>query len=290
MTHNIQYIYLDNSHKQIAIAKEGYEQIKQTVERYRVCGRCERRFTQENPQVSLNWCKECFVSYGEGNRHSLTYLGLVSPEPTRYNGLEHKFINSEGYIYITGSESEIAHGMQYNQNNRRTLEHWQFPVLPERYAVQGEETRLHDNHMRIYGDVRKDAVLFVEYSEHYSYSPTIHLLFLVYRNAATPQEFNKRKGEGRKLWIAAKARLEASKDARGDYHIGEYTRSWTHESDLYHFIVSMLNEQETLKQLEQRKTLAAQPIDQDMKPGDHMQLSLTAYEEARLQQRKENQQ
>jgi hypothetical protein len=242
MTRNIQYIYLDNSHKQLAIAKEGYEQVKQTIERYRVCGHCERLFTQENPQVSLNWCRECFVQHGGGKRHGLTYIGLVSPEPTQYNGIEHKFINPDGYIYVTGAESDNGHDMTYCKNNRQTLAYWQFPVLPETYEVKGEEVRLHDSHMHIYGDVCKDAAVLIDYSENYSYSPSINVLFLAYRNGAS-QEFNKRKGEGRKLWLAAKARVEASKDAHGDYHINGYTRSWTHETDPYYFIVDMLNEQ-----------------------------------------------
>ena len=124
--------------------------------------------------------------------------------------------------------------------------------------MKGEEVRLLDAHMHIYGDVRKDAVVFIEYAENYTYSPSINVLFLAYRGGEY-QEFNKRKGEGRKLWQASKARLEASKDEHGYYHIKdtngeEYTRSWFHESDLYRLVATILNEQEAEKKaLEQRK-------------------------------------
>ena len=124
MIRNIQYVYLDNTNKQIAILKEGYEQIRQTIERYRACGQCGRLFTAENPQVSLNWCKECCVSVGKGKSHGLTYIGIVSPEPQQYNGIEHQFIAPDGYIYVTGSEAEITHDLNYyNTNNRQALKH-----------------------------------------------------------------------------------------------------------------------------------------------------------------------
>lgn len=289
MRENIQYIYFDSPHTQLAITKEGYQQIKQTIERYRVCGNCGCLFTHENPQVSLNWCKTCFVREGKGKSHGLTYIGMLSPEPKQYKGIEYQFIAPDGYIYITGSEADTIHDMtHYNKNNRQTLKHWQFPALPELYDVNGEETRLHDSYMHIYGDMRKDVVVFVNYSETHNYSASIHLPFVAYRNTEEPQEFNKRKGEGRKLWIAAKARLEASKDARGDYHIGPWVRSFIYEEDVYYFLTLLLNEQEALKALEQRKALAAQPINPDIKPGETIQLSLTAYDEARLAQLQAN--
>src|SRR5579871_5732130 len=115
MTRLVQYTSLDAS--SLTIVKSGYPLIKQLVEEYRCCEDCEKVFTEENPHVLRNQCKVCFLR----KYQNLSYLGLASQTPMEYRGLEHKFLNaSNGYIYVTGTESDTEPYKDY----RQTLAHY----------------------------------------------------------------------------------------------------------------------------------------------------------------------
>lgn len=239
----VQTIYFDSHSTQITVSTEGYKRIQAMIEQYRVCRTCEQPYSPENPQVSLNCCKTCFLR----TRPHLVYLGLVSPEPAQYSGYQHQFLGTKGDVYVLGSETEHKDNLDYYKDKRQTLLYWQFPAIPERYEHKGEEIRLHDTYFHLYGDVCKDPVVLVVYNEIHTYAPDVHIVFVANRGGEY-REFDKKKGSDRKVWQEAKKRRDATKDARGEYHIRGYARSWTDNSDLYYFAAEILSEQQQSQQ------------------------------------------
>jgi hypothetical protein len=211
-------LYLDNRNHAVTISDETYAQIMTIVNQGQVCQECQNVYTEEKPQVSLNTCLACFLR--KKTNQGLSYAGVhTSQSGYTY----HRFLDEKGYIHTTSTSSTSS-----DRDEFMTLQYWGF-MLPDsidRYRVS------------IYGDVKTNEAVIVE-SQPYNQKDTA---FLVYKNDAA-LELNKRKGEIRKRFADAKARIEATKDTKGGYHLAgyNYTVYQVYDSTLYPFIVEAEN-------------------------------------------------
>ena len=198
---------LDNR-REVTITDVAYEQIIAIVNANRICGKCRRPYDKSLPQVAENICLTCFQKKYEGL--CLTYVGL---ERTNDQGDEtHLFLDTRGYVYYTATSSE--HEPQVS--NFSTLMYWDFPV--PKYVIRAEkQVELNTWEWYIYGDVKKNSVLYIHHRPRLDYS--IDVAFLTYRNGDTT-EVNRRQKRFQKLFKDARAKIEATKDAQGYYHIG----------------------------------------------------------------------
>src|SRR6266568_1981633 len=95
-----------------------------------------------------------------------------------------------------------------------TLLYWGFPV-PLTWQ-DGEETKeINHHHWSIEGNVKTDQVIFIKNSLDYGSERSVD--FLSWKDGRTLQ-IDRRKGEGRRLFLAARKRIEETKDERGGYH------------------------------------------------------------------------
>jgi hypothetical protein len=232
-------VYLDSAYKGYPVSDDVYQQIEALVKSNRLCKHCRKPYTDENPQVAFNTCKTCFLR-SEGKQYGLSFLGPV--EPLQDGEGSYRFIDPGGYMYVSHSLQEANH-FSYNKSIPETLKYWQFPMVPTTYEYKGETIHLHGSYLSIYGDVKRNSVVCVEFAERHSYDPDVVLLFLAYQGEESIKEFSKRKGETRKLWLTAKARAEATKDAHGDYHLYGHSHSWLAEYDLYRLVADIASEE-----------------------------------------------
>lgn len=209
-------ITLDNRRK-YTIADDVYETIVLMVMDSLVCEFCGWPYTPERPRVGLNTCRNCFVKkYGE--YHTLVYVGVAREN----NGeQDHKWIDAKGMIYLSSTTQD--HKAQ--EYTGETLKHWGFK-LPKTGMYQGREIDLYENYFTIHGDVQNNSVLVIEWSK--PYGDREHIPFLC-SQVREPIQINKRMS----IYQRAKAAHEATKDARGYYHIGQREIAGLYESSIW---------------------------------------------------------
>jgi hypothetical protein len=222
----MKHIRLDDYHEYV-VSDAVYPQIVALVEANLVCRTCEKAYTQDRPQVVLNTCVACFLRR-EQHQH-LTYVGVLD---TAY-GIHHKFVDPNGYIYVSYISSEKA-----DRSNYYTIKHYGFPV-PTSYNRDGNDHRLDPYYWYIHGDFKTNAVIVIDYHE--SYGDHLHVAFIVSKDESMV-EINRRKGDIQKLFKRARAKAEASKDAKGAYHLhDDITTYQLYDSHLYAIISEMLS-------------------------------------------------
>ena len=104
----------------VTISDEAFEQIAVIVKSNRVCETCEKPYTQERPQVSLNKCLPCFLRFHQSQ--FLTYVGVLEE---REDYTVYGFLNPLGYIYPSFSNTE---NRDLNLSNAYTLKYYGYPV------------------------------------------------------------------------------------------------------------------------------------------------------------------
>src|SRR5258706_5533517 len=155
----MKHIRLDLSSYDITVSEKTYEQIVKLVDEGRICGRCEKGYTGENPCVALNTCLACFLHRHQEKR--LTFVGLHAV--SNY-GTSYQFLDPRGYITLSDTHTERD---RLEQNNAATLRYWGFS-LPETVAINTEEKRLYGySSWYLHGEFRKRPVLLIEYKEGY---------------------------------------------------------------------------------------------------------------------------
>ena len=186
-------IKLDYS-QEITIADEAFEQIAAIVKANRVCEGCDQPYPLERPNVALNRCVRCFLTY-----HANQGYTYIKRYEVNQRGEEiHWFLDPFNVVYYTHSTSREA-----QKSNYYTLLHWGFPV-PETWQ-DGEETKSVNNyHWSFYGDPQADQVLVIHNTIDYGSERSFN--FLSYRDGRTLQ-IDRKRGEGRRLFLAAKSAL-----------------------------------------------------------------------------------
>lgn len=232
----IHQIGLDGKYSIVTVSEEAYKQICLIVALGMVCGKCGRPYDEHFPIVAYNLCLECFQKKHSSKK--LTYVGLFSKDDRGYE--THSFIDPNGYIYLSGTSSEH----DPYESNYETLKYWSFPV-PSKIVRDEKEIELSTWHWKIYGDLRNNSVLFIEYDPRYGGEPTV--AFLTARYGET-EEFNRRKGKHRKLYNEAKAIIEASKDKNGYYHVKEHTFSGMYSYYIYGGIADLASAENDRKE------------------------------------------
>ena len=191
------------------ISDSAYAEIAAIVKRNRVCEGCGKPYTPDNPNVAVNRCLNCFL---HSNAHQgFTYVTFYG---TNQHGDEiHWFLDPFNLIHYTHSTSRDA-----QQSDYYTLLYWGFPV-PETWQ-DGQETKQVNNwHWSFYGDPKADQVLVIHNTIDYGSDRSFD--FLSYRDGRTVQ-IDRKRGEGRRLFLAAKKRIEATHDGHG-YHVDGHT-------------------------------------------------------------------
>jgi hypothetical protein len=222
-----------NNDQDIAITDEAFEQISAIVQAHRVCEGCGKPYTPGRPNVELNRCLLCFLRTHANQGY--TYLTLYQ---VNKSGEEiHWFLDPFNVVSYTYSTSKDAQKSAYY-----TLLHWGFPVPPT--WQDGEETKQVNNwHWSIYGDPKHDTVLVIHNTIDYGCDQSFD--FLSYRDGRTVQ-IDRKRGEGRRLFLAAKKRIEATKEGHS-YHVEGHT---FHSLDTYwlrYIVARIANEEEQQK-------------------------------------------
>ena len=211
---------LDNR-REVTITDEAYAQIIALVNANKICGKCRRPYDTVLPQVAENLCLGCFQKKYEGMR--LTYVGL---ERRNDQGDEtHLFLDTRGSVYYTATSS----GHEPQMSTFATLLYWGFPVPT--YVMRAEkQIELSTWEWYIYGDVKTNSVLYIHHRPRLDSS--VDVAFLTYRHGET-QEVNKRRKYFQRLFKEARARLEATRDAQGYYHVNGHEVAGIYDAYLF---------------------------------------------------------
>jgi len=221
----VKRIRLDN-HDEYVVSDMVYPQIVALVEANLVCGTCEKVYTEERPQVSLNKCLPCFLRYHASQY--LTYAGVIEK---RQDFIVYGFLNPLGYIYPAFSYKDSR---DFNLSNPYTLKYYGYPV-PSTVLLESEteERRLDSGSWQMHGEFKKgQSVLVLEYTQ--AWGDHIKLLFLSYRNGEAVL-LDKRRGRGRKWFLEAKKTIEATKEGR-EYHWKGRDSYQIYTSDIYELV------------------------------------------------------
>ena len=210
-------IYLESRGHPHAITLEAYEQIIAIIKAHLICVYCRKGYTQENPQVAENVCLGCFQKHRTNSPTNLTFVGEVPSEfAERYGYKIFKFMNAQGFVYITNSHRKLNDSLEWDIH--ATLLHYGFSV-PEHYTTKGgKEVDLNTySWSALYGDFQTSPVVLATYHE--TYGDHIDAVFLLYRDRL-PLELNKRKNPTRQWYLESKAELEATYKPNQGYIVG----------------------------------------------------------------------
>jgi hypothetical protein len=233
----MKHIRLDNNNEHV-VSDEVYPQIVAQVLANLVCGTCEKAYTKERPQVSLNKCLPCFLRYHESQY--LTYAGVLDK---RQDFTVYGFLNPLGYVYPAFSNRDTR---DFNLSNPYTLKYYGYPV-PSHVTLDTKtgERRLDSGSWQIYGEFKKgQSVLVLEYAQ--AWGDHIKLLFLSYRNGKAVL-LDKRKGQGRKWFLEAKKAIEATRVGR-EYHWKGRDSYQIYTSDIYELVSQFASAQYDAKE------------------------------------------
>ncbi len=194
---------------EITIADEAFEQISATVKDNRVCEGCDQPYASDRPNVALNRCLQCFLR--THTNQGYTYIKRY--EINQQGDEIHWFLDPFNLIYYTNSTSREA-----QKSEHFTLLYWEFPV-PQTWQDGDETKQVIHWHWSIYGDVKHDHVVLIRNTIDYGSERSFD--FLSYRDGRTIQ-IDRRRGLGRRLFLAAKKRIEATHDGHG-YHVDGHT-------------------------------------------------------------------
>jgi len=222
-------VKLDYGHD-VTITDEAFAQIEAITNANKVCEGCGNVYSSERPNFALNLCITCFQrKYTDQN---YTYAG---EHDTNWSGETiHWFVDPLNVVYSTTTGSRDPQRDWYY-----TLLYWGFPV--PRTWQDGEETKEINYHLwSIEGNVKTDQVIFIKNSLDYGSERSVD--FLSWKDGRTLQ-IDRRKGEGRRLFLAAKKQIEETKDEHGSYHMGEHTMYSIETYWLRKVVVQLANEE-----------------------------------------------
>jgi len=225
-----------DSYRDVTISDEGYELLLAIVHAHKVCDTCREPYSTDFPQVHGNLCLACFQKKYASKE--LTYIGELSRD--QEGDTTHMFIDKNGYIHTTATGSE----QDPYKSTFQTLMYWCFPV-PKFVEIDGRQVELSTWQWSIYGDVKKNSVLYIEYDTRSS--DTKPIAFLTTKNGDT-ELFNRRRGRHRKLYLEAKAKLEATKDSHGEYHVNGHTVYGLYPAYIYEGIAELASAENDQKE------------------------------------------
>lgn len=196
---------------EITITDEAFDLISAIVRTNKVCERCGKPYLESSPNVALNRCLSCFLAYHRYER--FTYLRRY--QVNEHGSEIHWFLDPCNIVSYTTTTSKEPQKSEYF-----TLLYWGFPV-PTTWQDGDQTKQVNNYHWSFYGDPKEDRVLLLHNTIEYGSSQSFD--FLSYRDGRTLQ-LDRKRGEGRKLFLAARKRIEATFDGR-DYHVGIYSFS-----------------------------------------------------------------
>ena|GEM_PF-1469931 len=200
-------IYLESTSHPLAITPQAFEQIRAIVQAHLICTYCHKGYTPDNPQVAENVCLGCFLKHRTDSPTDLIFVAEVPSEyAERYSYKVYKFVDEQGYVYITNSHNKLNDKLE--RDIQATLVHYGYHV-PERYTTKsGKAVDLYGYLWRsIYGDFHTSPVVIATYIE--SYGDHIDTAFLLYQDRE-PVEFSKTRNPVRQWYREAKAAIEAT--------------------------------------------------------------------------------
>ena len=219
---------------EITISDGAFEQISAIVKAHMVCEGCGNSYAQDRPNVALNLCLECFLQ--KNAYQKFRYIKRYAVNERRED--IHWFLDPFNLVYYTNSTSREA-----QKSNYYTLLYWGFPV-PTTWMDGDEEKPVNNYHWSIFGNPKTDAVLVIHNTIDYGSDRSFD--FLSYRDGRTLQ-IDRKRGEGRRLFLAAKKRIEATHDEHG-YHVEGHTFSSMESYWLRYLVAQIASEEDHRKQ------------------------------------------
>ncbi len=152
-------------------------------------------------------CLGCFLKQRTNRPTDLIFVGdVLSEYAARYGYTIYKFVDEQGFVYITNSHNKLNDKME--RDSRATLLHYGYRV-PERYTLKsGKDVDLNTySWSAIYGDFHTGPVVIATYHEYYG--DHINTAFVLYKDRE-PVEFSKTRNPVRQWYREAKAAIEAT--------------------------------------------------------------------------------
>jgi hypothetical protein len=200
--------------RDITVALAGVEKIRALVKEYQVCESCRERYTKKNPCVLLNTCLTCFYQKHRG-------LQYVGPHPDE----EGTFIFLDIEKYVTFARTSDRQPARYTW---ATIDHYGY-YRPKDFDPW---------HWRIIGKPGDSAIILLWFDARDG-AGSPQYLYLCYKDGSY-QYLDRRQKAIQGLFQKARARMEATKDEQGDYHLpGMSPRATYKDEDLYPLIVQI---------------------------------------------------
>lgn len=176
-----------------------YDQIIELLERGSCCKKCLQLFDETSPQVVKNMCQDCFhqmISF-----FHYDFLGMVAEDT--YAWLE----RSKGNVYVTSTSDDITALDQNQEDHRETLKHYGF-FFPEYLAIESENIYTKRHYLTFYGDPRSAKTMLVRLQTSLMNISTRREWWFFAPKGGTYRMIDFKKGEGRKVYMEAIARLK----------------------------------------------------------------------------------
>lgn len=257
-----------HSSDKVTVSLEGYQQILDVIRATAVCEDCKRLYSEgpEHINVAGLLCLQCFLM-----RHqSLTFIGPLPPglqgereefyHPIIPEKPTYFFLDADGHAYLTNAG--IGKGPDTRKSIPVTLKYWGFP-RPERGERNGQAVELGDFNWSVYGDVRNDDVVLLQYGSSWYKN---EILFMAERNGRYVQ-INRRRPNHRQALKYAREELEETQTPGGMYLVnGEYQSS-IHESDIYQLVAKWIGEELKAKRAEDSQAAADRAHQEEPETG-----------------------
>ena len=240
MNPQVKIVYLDAYHSHpIAIAESAFADIERQVLAARVCRICGLPYTEETgnrPRVTQNLCLVCYL---KKQRDTYTFVGKDETESTSHSTTS-LYLDVKGIVHY----STTSNDNDPEESIEMTLRFYGFPV-PDSIEASGEQIPLYAGNWYIHGDVRNQSVVVIEFIKRID--DYRHFPFLSYKQGEAVL-LDKRRGNTRRLYLAAKKQHEASKDRRGYYHLHGREIGHFSETNVYYIVSDLASAEYDAKQ------------------------------------------
>ena len=214
------FVYLESKYNEYFVGDEAYAQIEALVTANKYCTfnyQNRHPYTEANPCVGKNICLEHLLA----KQKTLTRLEIVGV--ANGNRSTYYFVDTRGYVYTSIEDSSE----EARRDILETLSFYGFSP-PKTVESRGKMVDFYSHYATLYGDLTIASVIVLVYSQS---SEKVKGLFLLYKGGPC-KELTKRS----ELYHRAEELVEASKDTRGEYHIGDTSHYGRYESDIYEVI------------------------------------------------------
>lgn len=175
------------------------------------CKQCKQRYNDNHPEVVKAYCSDCFHKLA--GMFSYEFLGVVRQEEDEREPTYGWLSPRSGTVFITSPSDSLGSLGHNEESPLDTLRYHGF-FFPKYIVPEGEEERWYTagERLRLYGTVKVNRTMLVRvWSTLYNASNDRKEAWYAIEKNGSYRQLSWKRGEGRKLYLAALADVKKTK-------------------------------------------------------------------------------